>query len=226
MNRRTVLIGASALGLAAFGGGAVFLTRRREAEAQADAATAPAVDDSLLVRAHSPILGPVDAPVTLVEFFDPSCEACRAFHPYVKQILAMYPRDVRLVIRYAAFHQGSDEAVRLLETARVQNVFLPVLEALLAEQPRWAAHHAPDLARAWQIAAKAGLDLERAQKEARAPGIDAFVRQEAADVKQANVRRTPTFFVNGKPLTSFGPQQLLDLVRSEIDARKGAVSRG
>jgi len=107
MNRRTVLIGASALGLAAFGGGAVFLTRRREAEAQADAATAPAVDDSLLVRAHSPILGPVDAPVTLVEFFDPSCEACRAFHPIIAEIRRQFPTQIRVVLRYTLFHKGS-----------------------------------------------------------------------------------------------------------------------
>lgn len=221
MNRRAVVIGVALLAAAGTGAGAYLYDRAQRQAAEASARAAA----NLFVRANSPVIGPADAPVTIVEFFDPACEACRAFYPYVKQILAMHPRDVRLVIRYAAFHKGSDEAVRLLETARVQNVFVPVLEALLAEQPRWAAHHAPDLARAWQIAAKAGLDLERAQKESGALGIDAFLRQEAADVKQANVRRTPTFFVNGKPLASFGPQQLLDLVRSEVDARKGAQPR-
>ncbi len=222
MNRRAVVIGVALVAVAGAGAGAFLYDRAQRQAAEAAALAA----SNLFVRANSPVIGPSDAPVTIVEFFDPACEACRAFYPHVKQVLAMYPREVRLVIRYAAFHRGSDEAVRLLETARVQKVFLPVLEALLAEQPRWASHGAPDLARAWQIAAKAGLDLERAQKEAGALGIDAFLRQEAADVKQANVRRTPTFFVNGKPLTSFGPQQLLDLVRSEVDARKGAAPRG
>ncbi|MFS8328883.1 thioredoxin domain-containing protein, partial [Vreelandella titanicae] len=33
------------------------------------------------MRSHSPILGREDAPVTIVEFFDPACEACRAFYP-------------------------------------------------------------------------------------------------------------------------------------------------
>ena len=32
-----------------------------------------------LVRFHSPVLGRADAPVTVVEFLDPACEACRAF---------------------------------------------------------------------------------------------------------------------------------------------------
>jgi hypothetical protein len=41
-------------------------------------------------------------------------------------------------------------------------------------------------------------------------------------VKVNNVRQTPTFFVNGRPLTEFGPQQLADLVLSEVErVRKG-----
>ena len=63
------------------------------------------------------MFGPSEAPVTIVEFFDPSCEACRAFYPFVKNILTQYPDDVRLVLRYAAFHGGSDQAIGTLEAA-------------------------------------------------------------------------------------------------------------
>lgn len=220
MNRRVVVIGTTAMAVAALAGGAFWYdqTNKRAAEEAAKAAS------SLFVRPNSPIIGPANAPVTIVEFLDPSCEACRAFYPVIKQIMGMFPADVRLVIRYATFHKGSDEAVRILETARIQGKLESVMEALFREQPRWAAHGNPDLALAWQIAARAGLDLNRAQTEARALGVDAFLSQEAADVKQANVRQTPTFFVNGKPLPSFGPEQLLNLVRSEVEAvrRKGS----
>ena len=40
--------------------------------------------EARLVRMHSPVLGPVNAPVTIVEFFDPACETCREFYPIVK----------------------------------------------------------------------------------------------------------------------------------------------
>ncbi|WP_268932216.1 DsbA family protein [Mesorhizobium microcysteis] len=161
-------------------------------------------------------MGPPDAPVTIVEFFDPSCEACRAFHPLVKNILAQYPDDVRVVFRYAAFHDGSDQAVGIIEAARRQDLFVPVLEALLDAQPEWAIHGNPNLDRAWQAAAAAGLDLERAREDATTAEVAAVLRQDTSDVDALGVRQTPTFFVNGKSLQSFGPQQLIDLVSAEV----------
>ena len=135
MNRRTLILGASALGVAAFAGGAFVLKQRRDAEAEAVAAATPTEDQALLVRDYSPSFGPADAPFTLVEFFDPSCEACRAYHPVVQEIRRQFPTQVRVVLRYTVFHEGSDEAVRILEAARMQDKFEPVLDALLEQQP-------------------------------------------------------------------------------------------
>ncbi len=173
-----------------------------------------------LVRPYSPVLGPVDAPVTIVEFFDPACEACRTFYPVVKQILAMFPGNVRLVMRYTPFHQGSDEVVRILEAARIQGQYESVLEALLARQPEWAVHGAPDLALAWDIAGAAGLDLARARADAVTPSVDLVLKQDLADAQAGGVTQTPTFFVNGKPLPSFGARQLLELVKSEVGGHR------
>jgi protein-disulfide isomerase len=172
--------------------------------------------DNALVRAHSPSVGPVAAKVTIVEFFDPACEACRAFYPIVKQTMAQYPGDVRLVLRYAPLHPGSDEAVRILETARLQNIFIPVLEALFVRQPEWAAHGSMDLDRAWTIAGEAGLDLTRARQARMASKITAALNQDIQDLATVGVSQTPTFFVNGKPLQDFGVQQFQDLVRGEV----------
>lgn len=213
MNRRQYLVaGTAAAAVCIFAAGAYYVDATRPRELPV-----PVALPNELIRPHSPILGPVNAPVTIVEFFDPACEACRAFHPVVKQVLDRYPGKVRVVIRYAAFHRGSDEAVRILETARLQGLFVPVLEALLAAQPQWAAHGAPRLDIAWNAAAQAGLDVERAQRERLMPHIAAALNFDAADVATLGVRRTPTFYVNGKPLIEFGPQQLLELVQSEVN---------
>ena len=217
MNRRTLLIGASALGLAAFGGGAFVLNRRRQTEADAAAAAAPAVDPTLLVRSYSPSFGPVDAPVTLVEFFDPSCEACRAFHPVVQEIRRQFPTQVRVVMRYTVFHEGSDEAVRILETARMQDKFEPVLDALLEQQPGWAVHGAPQLDIAWEIAGAVGLDLDKAEGDRLFPGITGILNQDMADVEALDIRQTPTFFLNGRRLENFSAESLIADVRFAVE---------
>ncbi|MCR5942704.1 disulfide bond formation protein DsbA [Ochrobactrum sp. XJ1] len=219
MNRRTLVIASASAAIAVFAGGAALYTGNRTEQTPAPAPVTASGNDTL-VRMHSPVMGPVAAPVTIVEFFDPSCEACRAFYPLVKQIMAQTGNDVRLVLRYTAFHEGSDEAVRILEAARKQNRFEPVLEAILEQQPVWADHGRPDIEKAWQIAGSAGLDIEKGKRDAVSSAVDNVLAQDMADVQANNVKQTPTFFVNGKPLTEFSPQGLYNLVKAEIDASK------
>ena len=169
------------------------------------------------VRDHSPVLGPKDAPVTIIEFFDPACEACRAFHPVVKKIMNEFRGKVRLVLRYAAFHKQSDQAVRVLEAARKQGKFLPALEALLEDQPAWAPHGREGMS-FWSFVSNAGVDISKAQEDMKDPKITQVLNTDAADIRELNVRQTPTFFVNGKPLEKFGAQPLFDLVKSEVEA--------
>jgi len=172
--------------------------------------------DSRLVRMHSPVFGPQGAPVTIVEFFDPACETCRAFYPIVKDLMNQYPNDVRLVLRYAPFHAGSDHVVALLEAAKRQGKYPQVLEAVLAAQPAWANHGQPNIDLAFKAAEEAGLDLLQARADAAKPEVDAVLQQDLEDLTALEVTKTPTFFVNGRGLPSFGPEQLATLVAEEV----------
>ncbi len=173
-------------------------------------------EQSRLVRMHSPVLGPQNAPVTIVEFFDPACETCRAFYPLVKNLMAQHPDKIKLVIRYAAFHQGSDVVVKLLEAAKSQGKYQAVLEALLAAQPAWADHGQPNLETAFAVAQQAGLDLSQARQAMESPAMQALLQQDMDDLTALQVTKTPTFFVNGRSLPSFGPDQLAALVAEEV----------
>lgn len=221
MNRHTLVLSVVGAAVAVFAL-AGYVYKSQDAARQVRTATEQSDN---LVRPHAPVIGPRNASVTIVEFFDPSCEACRAFHPFVKKILADHPKDVRLVLRYAPFHEGSDEAVRILEAARLQGKFEAVLEAMLAAQPAWAIHGAPKLAIAWEAAGAAGLDLSRARQDAARPQIDAVLMQDVQDLKAIKLNRTPTFFVNAKPLTDFGPEQLAALVKSEVEKARARIAK-
>ena len=176
-------------------------------------------EDSPLERAYSVSQGPADARVVLVEFFDPACETCREFHPHVKKLVAAHPGKVRLVLRYAPFHQGSETMVLILEAARRQGRFWETLEVMYATQPEWASHHQPRPELIWQFLPTARVDVEQIRKDIRDPDLLAIVQQDLADGRALGVRKTPQFFVNGKPLLSFGRTQLKTLLDSEVAAR-------
>ena len=173
---------------------------------------------STFVREHSRSLGPDEAKVYLVEFMDPACETCAAFFPLTKQLMAAHPGKIKLVLRYAPFHPGADQFVKILEAAGKQGKYWETLQVMLASQEYWASHHQPQPEQLWQFLPQAGLDLDRLRSDMNDPAIARLIEQDMADAKTLQVQKTPGFFVNGKPLVSFGYEQLQQLVESEVRA--------
>jgi protein-disulfide isomerase len=123
---------------------------------------------------------------------------------------------IKLVIRYAPFHDGADYFVKILEAAKRQGKYWETLDIMYKTQRHWASHHNPQPQKIWGFLRKAGLDLGKIQNDMKDPEIAAIIQQDLADAKTLNVRKTPGFFVNGKPLPSFGYKQLQQLVESEL----------
>lgn len=206
----TVMIGGFVIAMLA-------VENRDTSNAQSKAKTS----SSRLVREHSPMAGDGDARVTIVEFFDPACGTCRAFHPIVKGILRDNSGRVNLVVRYLPLHPGSTDVVKMLEAARLQGKFWEALEAAYATQGTWAINHQayPDLF--WRSISSLGLDPEQASKDFQSPAISQNIQQDIDDGRALGVDKTPGFFVNGKPLVEFGQMQLLRLVNEALEREYG-----
>jgi len=216
MNKRTLFITAAAALLLTFIVGALLYTTQKKEQSTQLVDT----NRDALIRMHSPTLGKPDAPVVIVEFLDPACETCRAFYPLVKDILAANPDQVRLVLRYAPFHNGSDKVVAVLEAARKQGKLWPALEALLATQEDWSPNHTPQVELVWPHLEGLGLDMEKMRIDMHAPEIANLIAQDLADGETLKVNQTPEFFVNGKPMPSFGYEQLIALVDQALNEAK------
>lgn len=173
---------------------------------------------SELVRMHSPVFGAASAKVTIVEFFDPSCETCRAFYPRVKELVNAHEGKIKLVVRYAPFHEGSEDMIKILEASRMQDKYWPTLETVLRMQPQWASHANPQPDLIWDYLKENGLDIEKARKDASKETVAAVIEQDKTDLRTLNIKQTPTFFVNGQPLPKFGYEQLKALVEQEVKA--------
>jgi protein-disulfide isomerase len=176
-------------------------------------------DAATFVRPHSPVLGDPAAKVHVVEFTDPACETCAQFAPFLEAYVKSNPGRVQLVIRYAPFHQGADEAVRVLEAARLQGKLWETLHLLFRNQSQWTVHHQVDRERLWAQLPQLGLDLDRLRRDAADPRIADVIRQDLADAAALGVRATPGIFVNGKPLEPFGLQPLSAAIKQEVAAQ-------
>jgi protein-disulfide isomerase len=170
-----------------------------------------------LASKHSPTLGGENAKVHIVEFLDPACETCALFFPMVKGWMDEVPGQIRLSVRHVAFHDGADHAVKVLEASRKQGKYWETLEALLASQRQWTQHHKVLPERIGPAIAGVGLDMEQLQADMESPDILARMEKDQQDAVTLKVSKTPEYFVNGRALPSFGPQQLADLVREELE---------
>lgn len=184
---------------------------------QAGQATQPTAQNlAVLVRADSPTFGNPNAPVHIVEFFDPACGTCRDFYPLVKAMMAANPDKIRLSMRYAPFHPGSDAVVKVLEASRKQGKFEATLEVLFASQDSWVKNHQANVQLIGPAVATLGMNLEKLQLDTLAPEVANIIARDMQDANTMGVTMTPEYFVNGKPLPQFGFAELQGLVNEAL----------
>lgn len=169
------------------------------------------------VRAHSPSFGNTLARVTVVEWFDPECESCRAIHPAVKKIVSDYGDRVRFVFRYMPYHPGSMFAASALEEARELGKFEEALDLLFEKQPEWGDHHQPRSDLIPEYLATLGIPKDKLDREYLLKKHSEKIRIDEADGKSVGVRVTPTFFVNGQAISELGDQPLREAIDSALN---------
>ncbi len=169
-----------------------------------------------LISDHSPSSGDPHAPVHIVEFLDPACEACAAFYPLVKQWMQEMPGKLRLSIRHVPFHRGAEYAVQVLEASREQGLYWETLEALLTTQNQWTQNHTVVPERIAPAIANVGLNMERLMADMDKFDVKLRMERDSKDAILLKVRATPHYFVNGRELTDFGYEQLAALIKEEL----------
>lgn len=184
----------------------------------------PSVNAEALIRSDSPTLGAADAPVTLVEFYDPECESCAAFAPVVKKIMKDYDGKIRLVARYMPLHPNSLSAATFTEAAGEQGKYWQAQEMLFQKQPEWGTKHGSQAsaeradinALFKKYALELGLDMNKMNQAFAENRYNAKIQRDLKDGQTLGVRQTPTFFVNGRRLARFGEADLRALIDEEL----------
>jgi protein-disulfide isomerase len=144
-------------------------------------------------------LGPADAKVTIVEFSDFECPACRIAEPPMRALLKLYDGKVRLVFKHfplERMHHWARTGAIAAECAGKQGKFWEFHHELYDHQEEWTSEKAPE--RLAEYARKVGLDSSAWLACRQDPAASAAVSADYLDGLNAWVGSTPTFFINGK----------------------------
>jgi Na+/H+ antiporter NhaA len=140
------------------------------------------------------VRGPIEAPVTVVEYGDFECPYCGQAEPVVRELLGDFG-DVRYVWRHLPLndvHPNAQVAGEAAEAAADQGAFWEMHDLLLAHQD---ALSPSDLV---GYAEQLGLDAERFKNTLREHGAAARVAEDVDSADLSGVSGTPTFFINGR----------------------------
>lgn len=161
------------------------------------------------------IRGPVDAPLTLVEYADYECPFCAAVTGVIDEVRQHFGDDLRYVMRHLPLpdvHPHAEVAAAAAEAAGAQGRFWEMSQLLFTNQahlePADLTGHAADL----------GLDVERFVSDVEEGLHEERIREDVRGAEASGARGTPTFFVGTR--RHIGPYDARTLI-SELEASRG-----
>src|SRR5438093_6348695 len=154
----------------------------------------------------APFLGPVAAPVTIVEFSDFQCPFCKQVVPTLTQVRSRYGEKVKLVYRdfpIDGLHPQARNAAEAARCAHDQGKFWEYHDALFANAPKAS----PEQLRAY--AQQVGLELPSFERCLASGTHAATVQKSVDEAIRLGVTGTPAFFINGELLSGAQPLEAL-----------------
>lgn len=200
MSRAIKPISVIVLAVAVAAGAARFLSRQPDEPAEAPSSSGSEFKDTGGGRFRGPLDGKSQARITLVEFGDYQCPSCGAYFPLVNEVLARYPKELRLEFHHyplISIHPNAMAAAKAAEAAGEQGKYWEMHDLIFEYQPIWSQRENPEpdfLA----MAARIGLNQNAFMQAMRSPAVEQRILQDVVRAREANVEAVPTFFINGR----------------------------
>jgi protein-disulfide isomerase len=162
----------------------------------------------------APVLGPKDAPVTIVEFTDYQCPYCQKAQATIDELLKDYEGKVKMISRDfpLEFHPRAIFASRGSRCAGEQNRYWEYHQDLLRKPTDYSD---PDLERR---AGELKLDVAAFKTCMASNKYDAAIKADEAAGRAYGVEGTPAFFINGRFINGARPkQQFAAIIDEELE---------
>ena len=173
-----------------------------------------------VLTAGDHVLGPADAPVTVVEYGDYECPYCRGAARDVHVLLDRHPGKIRFAFRnfpISQLHPHAEQAAEAAEAAAAQGKFWEMYELLLRPSARL------DRPALLGYAERLGLDVARFDNDVAGAVYAGTIERDVREGLSNGVNATPKFYVDGRRIDGKFPLEgLADAVRSAVAAAEAA----
>lgn len=169
-------------------------------------------------------IGPANAKATLVEYADFQCPACKAYVPWIENLVKDFPNDLRVVYRYfplKQIHYQAQNSAEVAEAAGLQGKFWEMEKVLYENQEKWANTTGKEPFNTYAEAI--GLDMAKFASDLK---LSSTKERVDADLEQGisiGINGTPTFYLNNKKIPN--PQRYEDFKALIAEAIKNAPTQ-
>jgi len=194
--------------------------------AAAQPSAAPAGDNTVfkVPLDESPVKGPANALVTIVEFSDYQCPFCALAHNTIQQLEKDYEGKIRVVMKQHPldFHPRAKPAALAALAAGEQGKYWEMHNLLFANQSG-GLEDANFITYAQQL----GLNVEKFKSDMQLPKFQAQIAKETALAMQLGATGTPAFFINGRKLSGAQPIETFKrIIDEELAKAQAMVAQG
>lgn len=164
---------------------------------------------------NTPILGNPKGNVTLTQFFDYNCPACRKMMPEIHKLISE-DKQLRVVFReWAVFGEGSDFSARAALASIKQGKYWQFHKAMMSLDGKADEKSAID------VATKLGMDIPRLRKDMQAREVQEHLYDTMDLAEHMALVGTPTFIAGNEGL--FGYHKL-SVMRGLIERGRAALA--
>lgn len=189
MNSKALLIGIVALLFLAFSIWAIASSKQNKST------------ELVTLSTSGQKVGSDSAKVTLVEFGDYQCPACKAYEQTLSQVKEAYKKDLLFVFKHYPLpgHKNAFPAALAAEAAARQNKFWEYHGLLYENQEEWASLPNPQ-EKFIEYAGELELDTTQFEKDLGDKKLGDIINAQKDEGGKVGVNATPTFYLNGKYL--------------------------
>jgi protein-disulfide isomerase len=208
----TISVGQNVTAIETFGANRLLLSKKDNQQVII-AGVFPRVQISIQ---GSPVIGPDNAPVTIVIYDDFECPYCAREAGPLKNLLKKYPEQVKLVFKNfpLAMHKHARIAAIAGLAAQKQGMFWPLHDLMFANYQQL------NLGKIMELAGSVGLNMSLFEKDMKDKSLSDRINTDIQEGKNIGVRGTPTLFINGRRVQKRSIESLSRMIDEELARTK------